>query len=361
MKDHFPPDHLKQGPLLSNLYLLASPSCNGLASHLRAQNLSLDLWLVYYPTVGTDSLTFKGLSDPGVRATGMKCVKGTGPPLHQARLPTSLLTVVFVKLRVSISMGVVACQGLPLRAHLQALGTKGEGGVTTAAGTTVVADTTVLAHHSSIASISSSDFSGVDLGQIRDSLAILRADPDRKVRLSATVRQFKSELRQSRRQHRDSARGKRNETKGLKGELKAQHKEMKAELKSFIKDARAAHKADRKVRKAERKAGRAKRRAERRGTDAHAKGEKKVAKAEARALKAQRRVLEVDAIARARAMQADGLSNGGREDGLLPYPAGEKVFEEERRDGEQEIAVRTRSMDLTDTKGQESGICVKEG
>ncbi|KAL8688548.1 MAG: hypothetical protein Q9224_004855, partial [Gallowayella concinna] len=145
---------------------------------------------------------------------------------------------------------------------------------------------------SSIASISSSDFSGLDLGQIRHSLATLRADPDRKAQLSATVRQFKSELRQSRRQHRDSARGMRNETKGLKGELKAQRKEIKAELKSFIKDARAAHKADRKVRKAERKAGRAQRRAERRGTGAHAKGVKKVAKAEAKAVKAQSRVIE---------------------------------------------------------------------
>ncbi|KAL8822030.1 MAG: hypothetical protein Q9223_000021 [Gallowayella weberi] len=322
-KDHYHPDPLKKGPLLGNLSLLASLPCKGLAPHLPAPYLSLDLWLVYCLTVGTNSLTVKRISDPGVSPTDMKCVKGAGRPLHQARLPTLLLTAVVVKL--GESKGTVALQD------------------------------------SSIASISSSDFSSVDLGQIRHSLATLRADPDSKARLPATVRQFKSELRQSRRQHRDSTRGMRNETKGLKGELKAQRKEMKAELKSFIKDARAAHKADRKVRKAERKAGRAQRRAERRGTDAHAKDLKKVAKAEAKALKAQRRVLEVDAIARARAMQADGLSNGGREDGLLHNHAGEKVFEKERRDGEQEMAERTRAMGLTDTKGQENGVCVKEG
>ncbi|KAL8739006.1 MAG: hypothetical protein Q9181_000288 [Wetmoreana brouardii] len=221
---------------------------------------------------------------------------------------------------------------------------------------------------SSVASISSSDFFGADPQQIRHSIAALRQNPDRKAHLSATIRQFKNDIRQSRRQNHDNTRGIRTSLKRENSrELKAQGKELKAELKGFIKEARALRKADRKVRKAERKSLRAERRAERRGMDAHGKSQRKVAKAEAKALKAQRRAVEAHEMARAsRAVEAKGKART-QEDGML-YD-GERYdahtwgneFEAADRARDCELAERTRSLGLSDTKGQETGIVAKEG
>ncbi|KAL8699500.1 MAG: hypothetical protein Q9201_005973 [Fulgogasparrea decipioides] len=206
--------------------------------------------------------------------------------------------------------------------------------------------------------------------QVRHSIAALRQNADRKAHLSATIRHFKNEIRQSRRQlHVDNTHGMRTSLKRENSrELKAQGKELKAELKGFIKEARALRKADRKMRKAERKGRRAERRAKRRGMDARdEKSRRKVAKAETKALKAQRRVVEAHEMARARAVDAGGKARRAQEDGVLLYD-GERdnahtrgnEFEADDRVRDRELAESTRSLGLSDTKGQETGVVDKE-
>ncbi|KAL8694732.1 MAG: hypothetical protein Q9218_000658 [Villophora microphyllina] len=225
---------------------------------------------------------------------------------------------------------------------------------------------------SSIASISTSDFSGADPDQVRHSIATFRQDPNSKAKLSSMIRQFKLEIRAAKRQHRDAAHGMRGLKRENSRELKAQGKQLKNDLKGFIKEAKALRKADRKVRKAERKGRRAQRRAEKRGLDVHAKSARKVAKAEAKALRAQRKVVEADELARCMAAEAEARARvRGQHEGIMReglddrertrgQGAGERVRQWEpthtTRGGQWDLEERTRLLAVSDTKGQETGV-----
>ncbi|KAL8711316.1 MAG: hypothetical protein Q9220_004213 [cf. Caloplaca sp. 1 TL-2023] len=228
----------------------------------------------------------------------------------------------------------------------------------------------------SIASFSSSDFSGADVDQVRHSIATMRQNP---AHFAAAVRQFKNDLHQSRRQHHDMARGMRggSHNRGYKHELKAQRKEMKAELKGFIREVRVMRKADRKIRRYERKSQRAHRKAERKGVHAHAKGQRKLAKVERKALKAQRKAVEVTEQGRVRSMEAEGrMGNARREDLIWEAPdehlvRGGVVNEQERgvipetkeqtRNDDGALAARTRLLGMDGTVRREKGVGVGEG
>ncbi|KAL8720037.1 MAG: hypothetical protein Q9225_003053 [Loekoesia sp. 1 TL-2023] len=196
-----------------------------------------------------------------------------------------------------------------------------------------------MSYGSSFASVSSSDFSGVGADEVRRSIVTLRQNLNNRAHLSTAIRQFKNEIRQSRREHRDVSRGMRNMSREQKSQFKTQRKEMKAELKSLVKGARAMRKADRKVRKAERKSRRARRRAERRGMDAHDLSQKAVAKAEAKALKAQKRAIE----ATEKGMEAEERARVQEDEDMM----------------QRDLAEGTRSLELNDTKKQESGVCAQ--
>ena len=206
---------------------------------------------------------------------------------------------------------------------------------------------------SSVGSMSSSDFSGADANEVRRSFVALRQNLNNKAYLSSAVRQFKNEIRESRRQHHDVSRNMRNMGKDQHRQLKAQRKGMKAELKSLVKEARAMRKADRKVRKAERKSQRAHRRAERRGMDANAISQKAVAKAEAKALKALRKAVKANEAANEKAVEAEERArvHGGRS-----WDTSRGV-EAEDLTRERDLAERTRSLDLNEKTGQETGVC----
>ncbi|KAI4131688.1 MAG: hypothetical protein LQ338_001089 [Usnochroma carphineum] len=184
----------------------------------------------------------------------------------------------------------------------------------------------------------------VHADQVRRSLALFRQNLGQRAEVLAAVRQFKSEIRQNKRQHHSISRNIRSTGREHGRELKGQRKAMKAELKLLVKEARAVRKADRKARKAERKLGRAQRKAERRGMDAEAMSQKWVAKAERKAQKAQRKAVEVSEMAREKAMEAERCHRP----------------EAYAHEGERQVAEKTRSLGLSDTKRQESGVCDPE-
>ncbi|KAL8731306.1 MAG: hypothetical protein Q9166_003530 [cf. Caloplaca sp. 2 TL-2023] len=219
---------------------MANLPCNGPAILLQAQNLGLDLWVGYCLTATNNSPTIKRTSGPGVSAADMQCVKEeAGHPRHHPHLLTLLLTVAAVA--SENGMDAATRQRPPLQIDLRPRGTEATDEFATVVGTTIAAD--VIMSMASTTIVADHHFSGVDLDQVRHSLATLRQSPDRKAHLSTTIRECKTELRQSRHQHRDMARGMRNETKGPQGAAQGpQHKEMKAELKSFVKEARAVRK-----------------------------------------------------------------------------------------------------------------------
>ncbi|KAL8953726.1 MAG: hypothetical protein Q9222_000408 [Ikaeria aurantiellina] len=232
-----------------------------------------------------------------------------------------------------------------------------------------------MPYDTSIASFSSSDFSGADVDQIRHSIATMRQNP---AHSAAAVRQFKNDLHQSRREYHNMARGMRGggSHRGYKHGLKAQRKEMKAELKGLIKEVRVMRKADRKMRRYERKSQRAHRRAERKGVHADAKGQRKLAKAEREALKAQRKAVEVSEMGRVRSMEGERrMRDAGQEDLIWEAPdqrfgRGGGVGEQERgvipetrgqMRVDEDLAARTRSLGLDGNVRQETGMGVKEG
>ncbi|KAM0797453.1 hypothetical protein BDR22DRAFT_863118 [Usnea florida] len=112
----------------------------------------------------------------------------------------------------------------------------------------------------SVDSISSKDFEGADLNQVRSALLAFQLDVTKKDHLRASVRQLRDDLRS--RRHDLSG-----NSKELKKEYKTQRKEIKKEVRAIVKEVKATRKAERKIRKAERKSRRKGKRAEYPGND----------------------------------------------------------------------------------------------
>ena len=189
---------------------------------------------------------------------------------------------------------------------------------------------------SSIDSLSSEDFEGTDIGQVRSALQAFRLDPRNKDQLRRSVRQLHDQFQSQRRDvsWRDR--------KDVKREQKEQKKELKKEFKAIIKELKAEHKADRKIRKVERKRRRSEKKAERHCSSPHArssqeKAQRAIEKVQAKAMRAQQRSREAQERAAERSMRDQRRSREAEE------RAGERVQEAQARENTARRASEART------------------
>ena len=232
---------------------------------------------------------------------------------------------------------------------------------------------------SSVDSISSKDFEGADLNQVRSALLAFQLDVTKKDHLRASVRQLRDDLRS--RRHDLSG-----NSKELKKEYRNQRKEIKKEVRAIVKEVKATRKAERKIRKAERKSRRKGKRAEYPGNDrtedfhdkgrrAEEKATEKVRRAQERGQEAERRVSEkaarvhniaalamgqgAMAVARAQGRVADARARGSEGEAA----AMQRAQEARTRAGTAERRARdTASRRRYGIDGeQENGVLLREG
>lgn len=217
----------------------------------------------------------------------------------------------------------------------------------------------------SVDSISSKDFEGADLSEVRSAVLAFQLDVTKKDHLRASVRQLRDDFRS--RRHDLSG-----NSKELKKEYRNQKKEIKKEVRAIVKEVKATRKAERKIRKAERKSRREGKRAEYHGNDrtedfqdkgrrAEERATKKVRRAQERGQEAERRASEKGAMAVARALGrvADARARGREGEAAATQRAQEartRADTAERR--ARDVAGRTRSG--IDGE-QENGVLLREG
>ena len=217
----------------------------------------------------------------------------------------------------------------------------------------------------SVDSISSKDFEGADLSEVRSALLAFQLDVTKKDHLRASVRQLRDDFRS--RRHDLSG-----NSKELKKEYRNQKKEIKKEVRAIVKEVKATRKAERKIRKAERKSRREGKRAEYHGNDrtedfqdkrrrAEERATEKVRWAQERGQEAERRASEKGAmaVARAQGRVADAMARGREGEAAATQRAQEarsRAATAERR--ARDIAGRTRyGIDGE----QENGVLLREG
>ena len=228
----------------------------------------------------------------------------------------------------------------------------------------------------SVDSISSKDFEGADLNQVRSALLAFQLDVTKKDHLRASVRQLRDDLRS---RHHDLS----GNSKELKKEYKNQRKEIKKEVRAIVKEVKATRKAERKIRKAERKSRRKGKRAEYPGNDrtedfqdkgrrAEERATEQVRRAQERGQEAERRASEKAArvhkiaalamgqgsmaVARAQGRVADAKARGSKGEAERAREARTRADTAERR--ARDTAGRTRYEIDGD---QENGVLLREG
>ena len=215
----------------------------------------------------------------------------------------------------------------------------------------------------SVDSISSKDFEGADLNQVRSALLAFQLDLTKKDHLRASVRQLRDGLRS--RRHDLSG-----NSKELKKEYKNQRKEIKKEVKAIVKEVKATRKAERKIRKAERKSRRKGKRAEYPGNDRTEDFQDKGRRAEERATeqvrRAQERGQEAERQASEKAARVHKIAALAMGQGSMAVARAQGRVADAKAGGSKGEAAERRARDTAGRMGdgidgeQENGVLLRE-